>query len=344
MPITTTARFAGVAGAVSLVLLAAAGCAASTESDADAAGAAAPAVSAVDPFAPEQSTVVGVNYRQTSVAPFAAAQDSGIAAEYGITLEPAWAESAPAAITQIVGGGGDVGTASLWGTINANLQGIELRVIGENFRDVEESLTLEALPDSGISTIEDLEGKKVGVVGLNSTHDLRLKYLMQDEGFDWESVEFLDVPFGEMGASLETGVIDAGVFLGPTLAAAKANLDTVTVLDYGAGLYEGFPSLQWVTTKKFADENPNTIAAFQCAVVVKGAELVTDDEEAYSSAISGALGWDAAAIAATKKVIYPASNDTEAMQIVPDIMYNFGVITEEFDIAGITIPLPDNCD
>jgi len=302
------------------------------------------ATAKVDPFSPEVDTIVGVQYQQTSAAPFLAAEQNGIAADYGLTLKLVPGESSPAMITQLVGGEGQVATASAWGVVNAIRNGIDLRIVGENYREGPDSLTVEALPDSGIKELKDLIGKKVGVVGLNSGHDLRIKYAMEQEGMDWSKVTFVDLPFGEMNSNLETGNIDAASLVGPLLAQAKDKLHTVTVFDYGKGIYEGFSALAWISTGDFVDKNPNAVAAFQCAVVLKGAELVRDDKDAYYKSIMDGLGWTEAQIDATTKVNYPAANDAEELQMTPHIMYTLGAIDEELDMSKITVPMPDNCD
>ena len=296
-----------------------------------------------DPFSPEVATITGAQYRQTSASPFLAAMDSGIAAEHGLTLKYEWAESSPAMLTQVVSGNAQVGTSSLWGVVNAIQQGMDIRIVGEDYREVTDSLTVEALPNSGIKGIEDLAGKKVGVVGLNSGHDLRIKYALKLKGLDPNGPQFVDLPFGQMGSSLETGAIDAGVFVGTGLKVAKEKLKSTTVMDYGKEPYKDFPALQWVMSGQFVDKNPNAVAAFQCAVVLQGATLAQSDQDLYQAGLKKHLGWDDAAIAATTKVTFPAANDVEQMQIVPDIMHELGVVPDKLDLATVTVPLPENC-
>ena len=233
----------------SVALLALTGCGApgtAAENKSDAAQTA-------DPFAPEVAAIVGAQYRQTSAAPFLAAMDSGVEAEYGLALKYEWSESSPAMLTQVISGSAQVGTSSLWGVVNAIQQGLDIRIVGENYREVADSLTVEAMPDVGIEGIEDLAGKKVGVVGLNSGHDLRIKYALKLKGLDPNGPQFVDLPFGQMGSSLETGAIDAGVFVGPGLKLAKEKLKSITVLDYGEEPYKDFPALQWVMSGDFVD-------------------------------------------------------------------------------------------
>jgi len=297
----------------------------------------------VDPHAPEQSTVSVVQYRTAGVTPYYAALELGIAEEYGIELTSTWGESSSAMMTQVVSGDVDVAFSSFWGVIDSVRQGIPVRIVGELFRIVPESLTIEVKPDSGIDGIEDFPGKKIGVVGLNGSQDIIIKYMMAQEGLDYESVEFVNLPFPEIPGALERGDIDAGAGTGATLLQMKEQLGTETVFDFGEGELNGFPWGGWVASEEFVATKPNTVAAFQCAVVVRGGEVANDDDEFFHHVLKDILEFTDEGIATHVKYEFAESNDLERMQRVPDVMQAIGLMDEDFDIASITVPTPDNC-
>ena len=301
-----------------------------------------PAAAGVDPHAPEVDTITGPQYRQNSALPFLAAEASGVAADYGITLKPVWAESSLSALTQLMSGEGQIASVSTWSTVDAVNQGMDIRIVGEIFRSVPDAQTLEVLPDSGINGLADLQGKKVAVIGLKSGHEGRIVYAMIKEGLDPSKVEFVSLPFGEMAAALEQHTVDAVSVTGPFQEQVRQQLGSKKVFDYGDGLFAGFPDMQWVTSGEFADNNPNAVAAFQCAVVIKGAKMMTEDDW-YDNMARDGLGWDDKTIASTPFVDYPGTNDAKRIQMIPDIMYTNGWIDKEFDVSKITVPLPDNC-
>ena len=329
------------AASVALVL---SGCSGGGTTPAATTGASEAPESSVDPFAPEVDTVKAVQYKQTSAAPWFAAITAGYPEEYGINLTTDYGENSPAILTSLVGGSGDVGTVSAPSIIDAVNSGIDIVIVGEAFRDPPQSQMLEALPGSGIKSMKDLDGKTVGVVGLNSGQHNRLRYVMKQAGLDPEGPTFVNLTYGEMAANLENGTIDAGAFTGAVLKQARDKLKTVDVFDFGDGPLKEISSLQWVSTGAFAKANPNAIAAFQCAVVYKGEKLVMDDEDAYTNAMVNDVGFDPAAVKAITKVIYPAANDPKVMQLNAKIQYQVGLTPEEFDMAKVTIPLPTNCD
>ena len=331
--------FAGVLGLGLAASLAA--CSASTPAPAPS-GEPAEMTGAVDPHAPETTDVTALLWRQTSSVPFYLAQSEGFASDYGITLNAEYVENSPAALSGVIGGTGQIGSMSLWSVVGAIQEGVDLRIIGESFRHVKDSMFMETMPGSGIEKIEDLAGKTVGVAGMNSGLDLSIKNWFLEHDMDPSSINFVNLGYGEIGQALQTGTIDAGSLTGAALAQARSEIGSVDVFDY-TDLLDFFPATSYVTTGEFADANPNTIAAFQCAVVVDGSTLAASDDAKYRSAIKTGLGWDDAAIDATPKANYVPSNDPKVQQVVPDLMYVNGLLPEPMDITAYMIPIPDNC-
>lgn len=294
----------------------------------------------VDPYAPEVTDITVAGYKNAGGSPVQAAADAGITDEYGISVEIQPAENAAAMLAQLVSGDIPIGMVNGFFSVPAVMQGADLRVIGELIRGVEGAQTVEVLPDSGIENLADLEGKRVAVVGLNSGHQGRIAAAMLDEGLDPSKVEFVALGWAEMPAALEQGNADAVVVTGPFQLAVQSELDSVTIFDMAGGAFAEFPETQYLVNGAWADANPNAVAAFQCSIVKRGEELVTEDQQAYEDALR-AYGTSEEAIAADVKLIFPAAN--KPAQIIPDIMYQLGWIDEEFDISTITIPIPDNC-
>ena len=330
-------------GAIALLglgALAFAGCSApspapeSTAATADASG--------VDPYAPEQTDVNVMIWRTPAAAPFFIAQDEGISAEYGLEYTIGYAESSAAAVSAVVGGTTDITSASLWPVVSAIQEGLDLKIIGEQFRQVVGAQFLETLPGSGIESIEDLGGKRIGVVGLNGGADLGIKYWYEQNGLDWSTIEFVNLGFGEMGQALQTGAIDAGTFAGASLIQAREELGSVTVFDFQVEMPK-FPGTSFIVRGDWAEANPNTVAAFQCSVLVKGGELAREDDELYATSVMNGLGWERDVVDATLKFDFVSSNDPEVQQYVPDLMHNFGLIADEIDITDYLIPLPEDC-
>jgi NitT/TauT family transport system substrate-binding protein len=340
---TSTNRIrAGRHTALAVLGVAALALTACTTPAAEGGGVTTPPSTGVDPYAPEVTEANLMIWRTPSAAPYFVAEDEGIIAEYGVEYAIDYAENSAGAVATLVGGTTDITSASLFAVISAITEGIELKVIGEQFRQVEDSAFLETLPGSGIESIEDLPGHKIGVVGLNSAYHLAIADWLDSNGFDSSEVEFVNLAFGEMGQALQTGAIDAGSFTGPTLEQARAEMGSKPVFDYKVQ-FPNLPATSYIVRADWAAANPNTVAAFQCAVIVRGTEIVRDDEETYRASVMKGLDWDEAAMDSQVKFEYTPANDPEVQQYVPDLMFSAGLIPDEFDITSVLIPLPEDC-
>src|SRR5690625_4208160 len=128
-----------------------------------------------------------------------------IAPGYGLTIEPVYVDNSGVAVTSVIGGDVVATNASFFGVIDAINQGLELVVIAEGWASTPNTGTLEALETSGITSLEDLAGKTVNVISLNSSHAIKLRSTMLEQGLDPDAVNWVELPYGEVAAALEQG-------------------------------------------------------------------------------------------------------------------------------------------
>lgn len=336
---STTRRNLGVIAAATAILA----LAACSGGDGGGSTPKAAAPSEIDPFSPEQENIVVAGYPQNAFASVPAAMQNGIAAEYGIGVELQPAENAPAMLAQVISGAIPIGAVNGFFSVPASIEGADVRIIGEILRGTKGTQTVEVLDDS-IKSPKDLEGKRVGVVGLLSGHQARIETAVNADGGDSSKVEFVNLPWAEMVPNLQNDQVDA-ISVTSVFQDAARDLGTRSVIDLAIepGLWPEFPDAQWLANGAWVDANPNTVAAFQCAVVIKGAELANGDQNAYEEALRF-FDYTDEGIANDIHPNLPADNDPEVVQIIPEMMHELGWIDEEFDVADITVPLPTNCD
>lgn len=334
---TNIKRGLATVGAATLALLATTACSSESNAPAQSSGS--------NSLAPETNEVRVSQFRLHTAATTFAAQTKGLDKAYGLEINNTWGETGTGMVAALAGGQTDFVTASAPNVVEAVTNGgVDLMIVGEMFRDKPGTTAFVTMPDSGIKGIEDLLGKKVATTGLTNASLLRLKHTMEAEGLDHNKVDWVDMPLGEITAALERGVIDAGQLTSAPLDAAIETLKTPVVYDPGAGEYDGFPALGWITSGTFAKENPNTVAAFQCAIVMGGAQAIIDDKDLYRAELKENLDWDDAAIDPVIDTNYSPTSDAEKLQLVPDLMFDMGVIKEKFDISSIVVPLPTDCE
>lgn len=293
-----------------------------------------------DPTAPEVTDITLTGIKGPGTIPLQLAADE-YGSEYGLTITPSFVDNSGIAVTSVISGDAAAANTSYFGVIDAINQGLPLVVIAEGWASTPETGSLEALPDSGIEGLEDLAGKTVNVISLNSSHAIKLRDAMLQADLDPDAVDWVELPYGEVAAALEQGTIDASSAVGPTLAAVRG-MGSVTVFDYGAGDYEGMAESGWVASREFVDENPNTVAAIQCSIFAAQGALA-DDRALFEEQFSAFLGAPAEVAANEVMLEYQSDNRLDEIQRNADIYFASGRLAEEFDFSSHVLPAPSNC-
>ncbi len=198
------------------------------------------------------------------------------------------------------GGGGDViramasgdvaiGEVGSTGVATAISQGMDVELFWI-LEDIAAAEALVARNGSGVNTIADLKGKKVGTPFVSTSH-FQLLYALQKAGLKAGDVQILNMRPPEIAAAWGRGDIDATFIWDPVLSTVKKNGKVLTtsgdICKQGACTFDGL-----VVSRKFAAENP----AFMVALV-KAIGKADADYRANPKAWTG----DAAKTAAVAK-------------------------------------------
>ena len=169
------------------------------------------------------------------------------------------------------GGGGDViramasgdvaiGEVGSTGVATAISQGMDVELFWI-LEDIAAAEALVARNGSGVNTIADLKGKKVGTPFVSTSH-FQLLYALQKSGLKPTDVQILNMRPPEIAAAWSRGDLDATFIWDPVLSTVKKNGKVLTtsgdICKQGACTFDGL-----VVSRKFAAENP----AFMVALV-----------------------------------------------------------------------------
>lgn len=135
---------------------------------------------------------------------------------------------------------------------------------------------LVTLAGSGIDTVADLKGRRVGIA--HGSWQTSLLLLALDRvGLTWADVEPVDTGVHEGGAALVAGELDAWVGAYPGLAAVENAHDVRTLVDTES-LF-GHQSL-WFTSRDFAEHNREALGAVVEALQESDAWIEANPREA----------------------------------------------------------------
>ena len=124
------------------------------------------------------------------------------------------------AVRNMIGGNLDYGVISTSAALSAIKEGVDLKVVHGAVRTMED-LFWVSMPNSGIKSIQDLKGKKIGFTRPRSISETMAKWKLRKAGMEGQATL---VSLGAVGAglsALESGGVDAALILEPLWSSRK---------------------------------------------------------------------------------------------------------------------------
>jgi NitT/TauT family transport system substrate-binding protein len=188
----------------------------------------------------------------------------GFFKEEGLNVTPRVMGANP--IAGIVGGDFDTGGVTWTAFLLATNRGIPLVPLSEADRGSKGQALFMVKDDSAIKTMEDLVGKKIGVVTVGGACDLILNDVLRAKGLNYKSIGYTVMGVPDMAPTVMRGGVDAACIPEPLLSVVQGQGGLRSVFDLFSGDYDRFPLVGFPVTQKFAETNPNTVAALQRAL------------------------------------------------------------------------------
>jgi NitT/TauT family transport system substrate-binding protein len=199
-----------------------------------------------------------------------------------IEVESTKFDSGALAVPVLQSGRLDIVLSSTVSTFQAIEQGLDAVVLapGAIVRPAPPDTTTAVIVKKGtIKSLNELEGKRIGVNVINSTAWLHAMALLEKHGVDRSKVRFTEVPFPQMNDPLLNGQLDAIVQVEPFRSAlmATGNADIL-----GWPYVETAPNTditQYISLMSWAQKN-HVLAGKFVRAVIKGAEFAAANEAA----------------------------------------------------------------
>ena len=172
-------------------------------------------------------------------------------AEEGVEFEVITLDTTPALSDALVAGTIDFAISGVTPTISSVAQDRDLTIVasaadgGSGF-----------LGGEGISSVEDLAGKKVGYIQ-GSAQEVALRYYLEEAGLTDSDLELTTIPVPEMASAYTSGSIDAffGVEIGVSIAEAAGATEIAD--PYATPI--GRVNIGLVTTGAMIEEQPEVV-------------------------------------------------------------------------------------
>jgi NitT/TauT family transport system substrate-binding protein len=257
-----------------------------------------------------------------------------------VTFEPA--VSSETVISQQVKGTVDISCGNYVSYLQAQqAHTADLEIFAEGSVMLPGTQALYTMPGSKIHSLQDLEGKTVGINAPDNILYLLAASVLADHDIPVNSVHFKsDIPLPAMAAALKSGEIDAAVLPEPFASEAQQQYGVSTLADLDQGATSDFPIQGCVATRQWAALYPHTLAAFDRALQ-QGQEIADTSRHAVENAMEDLptkpepLGVSALTAAVMAVDNYPVGPvNPIRLQHVADVMTEF-IQFPSFDVRSM---------
>ncbi len=147
--------------------------------------------------------------------------------------------SGPAFMEAVPSGAVDLSLQADTPSIFAQVGGLPIKVVGvqRSVKQGEAYVEIVVNPDSGITSVADLKGKRVAVLPATILQYTVVRAL-EEAGLSYDDITPVELPLTDAPAALAKGDVDAVASLDPTLAQLKAG--GAVVVGSGAGITSGY--------------------------------------------------------------------------------------------------------
>lgn len=278
--------------------------------------------------------------KTTDLAPFHLAVKNGYFTDEGLDVSFVDAPSGGESVGKLVAGEVDIAYASYTPFFLAQAKGAVpsgVKIVADASSAGPDSTVVVAVPGSSVKSVQDMAGKRVAVTATNTISDLLVMATLKDNGVDHESIEWVQTPFPQTASRLKAGDVDAAFATEPWIQDARRNAGAVPVFDCAVGPTENMPTAGYGSSTDFVDKHPDTIAAFQ-RVLQRATDEALGDRGLVEPLLAEFAGVDAETAKQATLLTFQSTLDAARIQRVPELMREFGVITEKMDVSAMIVP------
>ena len=199
------------------------------------------------------------------VAPLYLGMDKGFFEEENLKIVPKLAEGGAAIVPAVLAGDDQIGFSNTTSLIIAASKDLPIQIISQGVlagESTEQAWDGVVVPKgSDIESITDLEGKTVAVNTLNNVSQIVVNTALEKAGGDPSKVKYVEVPFPDMNAALESDRVDAAFQVEPGysggLAAGSRNISNAY-----EEMAPNYTVATYFTSKQYIAENRDVVDRF----------------------------------------------------------------------------------
>jgi NitT/TauT family transport system substrate-binding protein len=193
------------------------------------------------------------------------AKDEGIFAKHHIDATLTSIGSPQIMMTGLFSGQSQIAMSNPVQLLTAVNGGLDFVVIAGGTRVTAEKdpVGLDLRPDIAYSSPADLKGLSIGVPGFNSAAFMAFKGWLQQRHVDPNQLHFVEVQMSAENDLLQGHKLDGVLAIEPYLSEIVKNGAGKMTSHFMHDLAPNRPSLFWISTRAWAQSNPQVVAAFR---------------------------------------------------------------------------------
>ncbi len=280
----------------------------------------------------EQPDITVAALPSVDLAGLYVAQHQGLFTRAGLHVTIRKIASSKAVIAAQLQGQVDISAGSYVGYIAAQAAGARFRILAEASTLRPDTRTLVITSHSGIGTVADLVGKKIGVNGTNSIGTLLISALLQENGISPKKVNFVtdQAGFPDMPGQLQQGAWQAAFLAEPYVTMAEETYGDQELADLDQGATVNFPIDGYVATQAWTQRHPKTAAAFVRAIE-EGQTLAANDPTIVRAAMAVSDQLTPVVTALMALPGFPIGPvDEKRIERTAQAMLQFGMLSEQY--------------
>jgi NitT/TauT family transport system substrate-binding protein len=270
-------------------------------------------------------------------APIYLGKSKGFFEDEGIDLTIETATGGAAIVPAVTSGDYQFGFSNMLSLMVAAEKGLDIKVVsaavattGDTSKDFGAVIVKG---DSPVATMADLAGKTVSSNSLGNINDTVVRTLIDQDGGDSSTTNFVEVAFPDAQAAVENGQIDAAFVVEPFVTAALEAGDKVVSYAY-ADFDPKLDIASYFTTGDFISSNPDLVKKFQAAMK-KSLQYAQDNPDEVRDIIATYTKTPAETLAKIGLPTYPTEINKDAQVKLGDAAKKYGVLSTAPDLDAL---------
>jgi NitT/TauT family transport system substrate-binding protein len=214
--------------------------------------------------------------------------------------------------------------------------GLNMVIVADGYDAAPNTIEVLTLPNSGIVTPKNLQGKKIGTTEPQlmsmstpgqpySLETVATQSVLNNDSVDLTRVHWLPVASGPalLGA-LANHQVSAILATEPTIFQAESQLGAVPVLDSATGATANLPLDGYFALRSYASKNSAQLAAFRSAL--ETGQAAASQQAVVRAALQHSIGMSGSDASLVTLGIYPTSINASDLQRVVSLMFFFNAM------------------